>query len=45
MPFSEDTMIEKFEREIQNLIDDCHRVGRNIDELKQGIEYFIRVQR
>ena len=37
MPFSEATMIEKFEREIQNLIDDCHRVGRNIDELRNKV--------
>jgi hypothetical protein len=33
MTFSEDSKIGKFDSEIQNLIDDCHMVQRNIDEL------------
>jgi hypothetical protein len=37
MPFSEDSIVEKFDREIQNLIDDCHRVQRNIDELRNKV--------
>jgi hypothetical protein len=37
MPFSEDSKIEKFDSEIQNLIDDCHRVQRNIDELRNKV--------
>jgi hypothetical protein len=37
MTFSEDSEIEKFDSEIQNLIDDCHRVQRNIDELRNKV--------